>query len=368
MSRWDEASEKLDAFIELYKDKSKTYLDLAYLDRANCYYARDEYEKALGMVQKIRDEFPSSQVTDAALMLEGDVRFFLEEYPRANEAYNAAKEIAEGLGHDDIVANALSQLVAVAMAEEKGDAAVAFYDAFMERFEGSFYEPITLVTAMPALAEAGRTDEALNKLEKLILELGKDPTSEALEKAVNTFTHYYSELKDPVSLFDRLREIQKQVIDNDPLRAWLMIAQIDTLERPENVDKFERRSALINVLYRELGDIDKAELANYIKFKLGRQLVQNGQLEAARPWFQHISDGVSADFKPHALLGLAQANAAVTKTRDEGIANFKRIIVDFDNEPELQEEAHLGLGRAYFDKNEYRKAIDEGFLPYVNQK
>ncbi|MDG2125540.1 MAG: tetratricopeptide repeat protein, partial [Verrucomicrobiales bacterium] len=365
--KWKEAAVKLDKFLEEFPDSE--FLDVAYYDRANAHFALDEYPKALKLIELLKADYPESQVLDSALMLEGDIANFQENYPRAIEAYLAAKDLAVADGDEDTRANALSQLVGVSISAEKLEDAVGYYDEFIKDFQGTYYEPVTVVTAMPALVKVDRADEGLDKLEAMILSLGNDPASENLEKTVNTYARFYSDLKDPVSLVERLREMEKKVPDNIPLIAWLTIARIEILDDEANKDKFTRRDAQVAVAFQQLQEIPKGQLANYIKIKIATNLTDNDKEDQAEPWLQSVIDGASSEFKDYATLGLARVKS---KSKDpakraEAKSMFERVISDYQT-PELTEQAKLGLGRMYYDAKEYRKAIDEGFLTYMENK
>ncbi len=370
LARWSDASSKLDAFLKDFPES--IYVDTALYERAVVHFyggGDTELASALAKLDKVASDFPDSQVSDSAQLLRGDILLRQEKIADAAKAYQEAISFAQKLDHSPIEAAALAQLVNVSAQEGDDAKTIEYFERFEKGFANSPQRAITLVTALPALKKVGRSEEGLGKMEEIIKNLGSMPDSEEMEKVVNTYAQEFIEMKGADALIDRIRELEKDVVGNVPLVAWLTMARIRVLEDPANKDAFKKREARIKVAYNDIQTLPKAQLANSIKDQVGRNLVRQGNAELARPWFQAIIDGNLADYKDSAVLGLATADAASGKkaNRESAIAGFRRVIREFET-AKLQEEATLGLARLLSDSGEYKKALEEGWAPYVKNR
>ena len=370
LGRWSDAASKLDAFL---KDFPKSiYTDTALYERATAHFyggGDTELSSALAKLDRVAKEFPDSQVADSAQLLRGDILLRQEKTDAATKAYQEAMTIAEKLDHSPVEGAALAQLVSVSAQAGDNAKTLEYFERFEKDFSDNSQRALTLVTALPALKEAGRSEEGLSKMEEIIKNLGSMPDSEEMEKVVNTYAQEYIEVKGADALIDRIRELEKDVVGNVPLVAWLTMARIRVLEDPANKDAFKQREARIKVAYNDIQTLPKDQLANSIKDQVGRNLVRQGNIELARPWFQAVIDGNLVDYKDSAVLGLAKADAASSKKvdREKAAAGFRRVVREFKT-PALQEEATLGLGRVLSDSGDYKKALEEGWAPYVKNK
>ena len=370
LGRWNDAASKLDAFLKDYP--KSIYTDTALYERATTHFyggGDTELSSALAKLDRVASEFPDSQVIDSAQLLRGDILLRQEKPAEATKAYQEAMATAEKMNHSPVEAAALAQLVAVSAQEGDDDKTIEYFERFEKDYSSSPQRAITLVTALPALKKAGRAEEGLSKMEDLIKNLGSMPDSEEMEKVVNTYAQEYMEVKSADALIDRIRELEKDVLGNTPLVAWLTMARIRVLEDPANKEAFKQREARIKVAYNDIQTLPKNQLANSIKDQVGRNLVRQGNIELARPWFQAVIDGNLVDYKDSAVLGLANADAASGKKADleKAAAGYRRVIREFKT-PALQEEATLGLGRVLSEAGDYKKALEEGWEPYVKNR
>lgn len=96
---WAKAAELFDAFLKRYPDASKNFLlPRALLDRADCYVALGEANKALDVLERIEREFGSFDVRDTAYLRKGRILLALDDPKGAEEAFKQAQQLAETTG------------------------------------------------------------------------------------------------------------------------------------------------------------------------------------------------------------------------------------------------------------------------------
>ncbi|MEZ5302246.1 MAG: tetratricopeptide repeat protein [Verrucomicrobiales bacterium] len=364
--RWTEAATKLDEFLAAYPESR--YLDLALFDRATCYFALGDNPKTLELCARIEKEFPDSNVLDRALNLRGDVQQSEGQLAAAIESYQKAKNVAEANEHSEIAAYALNQLIVIAVTEMRNEDAAAGYDEFQQKFPDSFYEPFVVVDVLPALHAVGRTKEGLEKLEEIIKEIGKDPNSPNLEKAITSYANFYVEAQGAQAAVERLKNFPLEDLTNKTMRAWLTIARVDILEEATE-ESFPRKDAEIKVAYDNLMELGKESLPSYVLVKIGQRLVEQEQPFKAKEWFQELVDRPGTDdLKKFGLLGLAQVMAISNdeKVQEEAVQNFNRLIADYDDQ-KLVEDAYIGIAQVRYKQGNWAQAIDP-LLKLINNK
>ena len=183
---WTSALPLLEAWLTKYPESSLR--SFAILDVATCHFANDSLDQCLAKLDEIEQRYSSSEIYDRSLNLRGDVLQAQTEWPAAQEAYLKGKSLAAQAGQFQVAAEALSQLVPVAIAQENFKDAAAYYDEFIETYPGNFLEPQVVATALTALIHesVGRGEEGLSKLENMIDQLGRQENAD-LEKAVTKY-------------------------------------------------------------------------------------------------------------------------------------------------------------------------------------
>lgn len=361
------AARLLDAFIE--KFPQSTLMDLVLYDRATTHYGMDQLESCLKVIAQVKEQFPNSIIIDRTLVLEGDVHQLKEEFAAAEEVYTRARELAVEQRHEDTAANALFQLIAVAVAQEKWDEAVKHYDAFMEAYPGSYFEPNVIVSAMPALEAKGRAAVAVEKLEGIIIVLGERRDVPQLERALASYARIYADKNGPEALVRRLERFPNLPARNDLLRAWLAVTRLNVLEDDANRKKFANLDAEIKVAYADLKRLPMSDLSNYILVKIGQDLLNGTEPLEALPWFEEVRSRSNPELKDFAALGIAQvkANSASGNLKAESVELFREVI-EVHKTPGLVPDAVLGLGRVLFEQQKWKAALDDALLTYIDNK
>ncbi|MDA0813107.1 MAG: tetratricopeptide repeat protein [Verrucomicrobia bacterium] len=365
--QYPRAARLLDQFIDKYPES--ILMDLVLYDRATAHYGMDQLESCVNVIAKLKEKFPNSAVFDRALVLEGDVFQLKEEFDSARTAYAAARALAIEQRHDEIAANALFQMIAVEVAQEKWDPAIKFYDEFMATYPGSYFEPNVIVSAMPALEAKGRADVALGKLEEIIIVLGERRDVSQLERALASYARIFGEKNGPEALVSRLERFPNVPVRNNLLRAWLAVTRLNVLEDDANQKKFKNLAAEVKVAYADLKALPMDELSNYILTKIGQNLIKGGEPLEALPWLEAVRARPNPELREIATMGIAQvkANSASSAMNAEAIPLFHEII-EVHKTASLIPDAVLGLGRVLFKQEKWRNALDDALVQYIENK
>ncbi len=359
---WKTGGELLDAFIKDFPNSD--YLGYALLDRASCHFQLGEFQKTLDVVGDLQKRLPDFPNLDAAVSMRGDSQLMLGNNEQAEEAYLQARELARagGPNHQIVLGRLLVQLVRVSKSLEKTDAIVQFYDEYMQGHQGGFYDAEIIVSAIDALKEKNRGEEALAALEKVIIRLGSGESSSGIEEAIGSYTEQFIEISGPEALLEKLLAFVPRGVDvNNTLRAWLIMGRIDLLQNDEYKDSFPRRAAQIQVAFEELRQFDKKELATYILVQVGRNLALQDKPETnalAVEWFDAALDRGAGEHYALALMGKARilAGGGDGAAFDEAIDAFDKVIRDLKDKPEYVEEAMLAKARLYYGKQQWKEA------------
>ncbi len=378
MQYWAKAAKQLDAFLAKYADSdNQAYTSLALYDRANAHYTEEEPAAALEKLERVISDYPDSPITDQAYNLRGNVLQGEKEPEKAEESYLKALEIAEERGNDGVAGESLYYLVAM-LGEDSGERvkeAVPFADKYWEKYsEGSPYRAQVAVVQVRAFNEVGRGEEALERLQKVISAMAKNPEAVGLEEAINSYTEVYLESHTPEELKDHYYEFPDITTRDKAARALLRIAIIgvfeDVVKKSEDDEARERAAkAMITVLFQQLKtDFDLKDLSNYILVKLGDYLRTNTSApREALPYYDEALARQDQSYRFAALLGRADVFGRSKQDADlaKALEDFERILVDSDEKSE-REFALYRIIEILMAKEEYAKAAERA-NQYLNR-
>ncbi len=380
---WAKAAKLLDGFLAKYKDDAnQAYTPLALYDRANAHYSEEEPDGALEKLDRVLKEYPDSPVTDQAYNLQGNVLQGEKELEKAEESYLKALEIAEARGNDGVAGEALYYLVAMLGEVPKGkDAgprvkdAVQYADKYWEKYsEGSPYRAQVAVSQVRAFNEVGRGEEALDRLQKVISAMAKNPEAVGLEEAINSYTEVYLESHTPEELKDHYYEFPDISTSDKAARALLRIAIIGVFEdvaknNEDDEAKVRSANAMITVLFQQLKtDFDLKDLSNYILVKLGDYLRTNTSApREALPYYDEALTRQDQSYRFAALLGRADVYGRSKQDADlaKALEDFELILKDSDNKGE-REFSLFRIIEILMAKEEYAKAAERA-NEYLNR-
>lgn len=370
---WQRAAQLLDEWLKVYEPQESALLDVAYLDRATCYFAlstpqNDGNAKALDLAGRIVENFPQSSVLDRAHSLRGDVQQNEANFEAAETSYQAAITIAEEEDHFITAAAARMQLVPVAAAQEKHQEAIDHYDTFFAKYPESVYAPNAAVGALQSFKEAApqRVDEVLDRIKKIIVRLGQTNDSDAVERTLNAYTNFLLKEKKAPEVIDILDKFPNE-LGLKTLDAWLLITKIGIIE--ERLQDDARMAARVKVYYESLeNDFEKEELGDFILYQLGAKVAESNPMRA-REWFQQVAASDDPEMAMRAQLQLARigANSADRSLQDEAMSDLIRIRGNMGENAEVLSIATLTLARLYHDREKWTEANKE-WRTYMENK
>ncbi len=385
LGNWDKAGSMLDAFITTYPDPAKNvFLPFAYYDRATCYYTQEQPEAALEKLDIVVKDFRESNVIDQVFNLRGNVHEILKNPKQAEEDYLAALEIAERRSRYMVAGESLLSLVALISSSADGKAesqrvkeAVPFADKFWEKYsDGSPYKARMAVAQFPAYEAAGRGDEALVRMQKVISEVAKTPEGTDLEKLINTYTDAYLVKHSAEELKDHYYEFPDIRTDDSAARALLRVAVIGVFEgvvKKADTDEARKRSgtAMIKVLFQQLkSDFALKDLTNFILVKVGDYLRLNTSTpREALPYYDEALSREDKSYRFSALLGRADIYGQSEKAADidKGIEDFNVVYKDSDEKSE-REFSLYRIIELLVAKKEYDKAAEQAKIYLDREK
>lgn len=384
LQEWTRSADLLDKFFAKYPDpKTNVYYPFALFDRANCYYAEEEYEPALEKVTRVETEFPGVSVMEQNLALKGNILEALQKPAEAEKYYLMALELAEQKGSDLTAGECLFYLTALIGAEPKGKEenpriteAVPYYEKFWEEYPDSPFKAKVAVAGIPPMRAVGKVDEALERLQNVIASIAKESGTPGLEGAIGSYTEEYLKENTPAELKEHYYNFPGIDSRDKATRALLRIAIIgvyedvlDKADPEEEAQKVRDAQAQIDVLFRELqSDFDPAELSNFILVKVGDFIRKNtSNPEKARVYYEETLSREDQSHMFSAIFGLADINSQGTSAQKaKAIELLQRVINDSEDSGEKEEALYLTA--TIHAANDNPDAAIEAAKEYINNK
>jgi tetratricopeptide (TPR) repeat protein len=364
------AAELLDAFLKTHSDPSQNlYLPFALYDRADCHYNLDESDNALDVISRIVKEFPHSVIIDQSYLLRGNIEESVKNYERAEAAYKAAYDKALFLEHESVQSEALYSLIMMLSSPEVArlKEAVPFVDKFWKKHaEGSPFRARIAIGQFPALAEAGRADEALQRLREIIAETANSDDTSQLELLISEYANAYLTKHTPQELKEHFYNFPGILARDSAARALLRVYVIRVFEGLLKKAKEESEKvpiqATIKVLFQELKtDFALKDLTSNTLVKVGDYLRRNTATpREALPYYDEVLGRSDKKERFPALLGRADVYG-----HSGAAADIEKALADLDTvykESEDKAEDEFALYRTIellFDKKEYAKVAEK---------
>lgn len=381
---WGKSAKLLDAFLAKHSEPSKNiYFAFALYDRANCHYALDENAAALEKLDRIETEFPNADVMDMALNLKGNVLQAEGDKAKAEEYYVKALELAERRENRIVAGEALNYLVALLGEKpKKKDAPNRFKDAvpYADKFWKAYgsdspYKAQVAVGQVHALEDAGRGEEALNRLRDVISEMASTPGAVGLEEAIGSYTEVYLKSHSAEELKDHYYSFPGILASNKAARALLRIAVIGVFEdqlkkAKDDESKKAKAEAGIRVIFQDLkNDFDLGDLSNYILVRVGDFIRETNSPRQALPYYSEaLNREDDKSYKFPALFGRGAVNAKGSKSQQtEALKDFQRVLSD-SQERSDKDRALYQMIVTQMDMGEYEKAKENARLYLDREK
>jgi len=368
---WAKAAKLLDAFLEKYPNAGENiYLSYALFDRANCHYALDEQDEALAKLNRLENEFPDADVIEMAFNLKGNVLQAQGELAPAEEYYIKALGIAERRENRIVAGESLNYLVSLLGAKPaKKDGpnrfkdAVPYADKFWKEYPESPYKAQVAVAQVFALQDAGRGEEALNRLRDVIAEMAATPGAVGLEEAIGSFTEVYLEKHSPDELKELYYNFPGIKASNMAARALLRIALIGVFEeqlvKAKDPQVKIKAEAGIKVLFTDLkNEFNVKDLSNFILVRVGDFIRNTNSPREALGYYDEALSRDTKDYRFPALFGRAAVLATGSDAeKAKAIEDFERILADAEERGD-KDRALFQLIATQMELKQFEKAKD----------
>ncbi len=382
---WPNAAIHLDTFLADFPNPNENvYIPFALYDRANVHFAEEELEDAIGTLDKLEKEFPSSSVEDVAFNLRGDLHRTKGEKAEATKYYIKAKDLAKRTGNDFVVQESLFKLVSLHGNKKAGKEdnpnikdAIPYYDEFWKDHPTSPYKTQVAVAGLDALSAAGRTTEALANVQGCISLMAKKDNAPGLEEAINTYGKHYLEAGNTP---DQLRDHFENFPDVDPsdtkAQALFRIAvigvyeevisEIEKSELPEDQNKVKLLRARIQVTFQDMDSkFKKEDLSEFILMRLADFISERtGNPRKALPYYEEVLTRNSKQFRLPAQFGVANILAKSTKTDEQNNAlkTLTTVLNTKDLGRDKKEKALFGMIGIYKQQENWDSVIERAVM------
>ncbi|NOY00508.1 MAG: tetratricopeptide repeat protein [Verrucomicrobia bacterium] len=366
LGKFPKAAGLFDVYL-LEFPKSK-FLDLALFDRSACHFNLEEYEKCIAAVDRIKEERPESVVLDRALNIAGDAYDSMaaletEDADRKSELTQQALDyfiggIEEGKKRNNkgTVSEALARSADLSIRLEKWEEAVKFYDAFFPDYEGALpWEPQISVFTMEALEKAGRAEDGLTQLEKMINFMGnqepQDQDIDLLRQAIGSYSEASVRTRGPEKTADIFDSFPGVDTKNQALLTWLKIQKVIVLQGMRNGVKkdspeYKEILAQIDKVFKEMENYEIKNLSEFALQQIGIYLSKTANPFLAVPYFEELLVREDDAFKAPAdfELGRIEMRRSDTDSLNRARERFLRVINQYQ-ERELIPDSYMNLGR-----------------------
>ncbi|MFT5465278.1 MAG: tetratricopeptide (TPR) repeat protein [Verrucomicrobiales bacterium] len=392
LEQLNEAESELEGFIKAYKTGER--LESARFYLASLKVRKGDWAGAGPLLDLFADDYPDSQFRPSALhlsslanlilgdpnaafirvnMLLGDHREAPEipaahnvkgdiqaargsTYEQITQSYLRARQLVEeqNRGTPEVAAYALRQLIGTATRAAKWEDAVAYLDAFRERYADTPSASGATIQALDALVALEQIDKAREMLEGHVDDLREDPSA-GLDQIFQAYTVF---LRNEVGVTDALGFIEgfKATSETPQLQAWMLLGQIETHEASPVPDtaKIDELFGKLDQLYQEHGN----KLTNYTLVRVARwksaQNDQNASVAIYNFILQSRQDGGSAGY---ALIETAKLDFASGEADRIALARQKfDTVLTESTDRLLGEEAVLGIARILIADKNYAEA------------
>lgn len=353
LSKWADAIPLLDEFCDTYRQSSfrPTALYLASL----AYLIVEEPHNALIRANTLLGDHPRAPQIPGAYNVKGDAQAAMEEnYDTIVNSYKRARVEGKSAGMNDISAYALKQLIATAAEAKDHETAVAYFDEFKKDYSENIWNIDATLAATDSLVALDRTDEARTLLENLVVKHAMQPGGEF----DSMFQSYIRFLGNEYTLDEVVSALQNfsGKGTSPALDGWLIMGQIEALQSADQVDEeaVNARFAELDQLYRRSGN----DLSNYSLVQLASHMGKQGNEAAAVDIYNFIvRERPEGQALGYALIGTATLDfdSGNPKRVTDAEEKFRRVLSELDD-PELQEQATLGLARVLMRQENYDEA------------
>ncbi|MEM9283671.1 MAG: hypothetical protein AAGA96_17760, partial [Verrucomicrobiota bacterium] len=376
-----DSAEKYEEFLEKFPE-SERFLDLALADLTISRFNLEDYIAAIAASERLEAEAPESvqlgrnlNIRGDAFMVqagslpreekdqEGELRIkardtYLQAYETSKLAQSTDSERVDY--HKEVAGEGLWKATDIYYTDGEVAKGLELYDAFFPDYSGTNFEPQISVFSLEHLEEAGRGEEGLEQVEKMILLLGNKPPEQQdvnlLRQAIGSYAEASARIRGVDATVATLGSFPGLDPANTALLTWLKIQQVIVLEQARG--EVERDSpeyaaieGQIGEIFEELRQFEKRTLSEFALREIGRYFSGTDNPFLGVPYFEELlaRQNPEADvFKSLAEmeLGLIEMRSPDPTKVQAARERFRRVI-DVYKDRELIPEAHMNRIRVH---------------------
>ena len=401
LGKMRESAEQYEDFLKAYPE-SERFLDNALADLAIARFNLEDYPAAIAASDRLVEARPESVQLGRTLNVAGDAYIVQagnlgsddaqeaqkEEWEKKSiESYLAAYEAAKsaqtsdsdrGDYHKVVAAEGIWKAADQYFEQEQPEKGIELYDTFFPDYAGTPWEPQISVFSLDYLEAAGRGEEALTQVEKMILFLGNQPPEEQdltlLRQAIGSYADASARIRGVDQTVATLENFPGLDPDNQALLTWLKIQQVIVLQEAQkkmekDSPEFAAAEAKIENVFESLRLFEKRNLSEFALREIGRYFAGTDNPFRGVPYFEELlarTNPEADQFKGLAEmeLGMIEMRAADPGKVQAARERFRRII-DKYKDAELVPDAHLNLAKLYMEQKDWRSALAE--LDVINK-
>ena len=393
LGKMREAAEQYEEFLKAFPE-SERFLDAGLADLAVARFNLEDYPASIGAVDRIIAEKPDSNQLGRTLNIKGDALLIMagqlakevkeEQEPElkknALEAYVAAEDAGEAaIGRDSDRADAYKSGVAESLwksadlyyQNEEPEKGIAQFDHFFPTYAGAnwYWEAQISVFSLEPLEAAGRGEEALLQVEKMILLLGDMPPEQQditlLRQAIGSYSEASVRIRELEETLARLDKFPGMDLANQALLTWLKIQKVIVLQESRakmknDTPEYAAVEAQIGEVFEELRLFDKRKLSEFALQQVGLHFSKGDNPFLAVSYFEELLARTNPDadaLKAPAEMALGEIEmraadpAKVTSARER----FKRVIKLGDKT--YIAPAYMNLAYLHIKNKEWKDAL-----------
>jgi tetratricopeptide (TPR) repeat protein len=402
LNKMRDAAEQYEDFLKAYPE-SERFLDASYADLAVARYNLADYPAAIASVDKLVAVRPNSIQVGRSQNLKGDALIIqsgdlgkdqkeqaaeirqkgLDSYLAAIESGKAAQASdADRVDfHKQVVAEGIWKSADIYFQDEAIEKGLAQYDSFFPDYAGTTFEPQISVFALEHLEGAGRGEEGLTQVEKMIVMLGSKPAEEQdltlLRQAIGSYSEASVRIRGVEKTVATLENFPGVDPANQALQTWLKIQQVIVLQesrkaKDKESPEYAAIEAQIAAVFEELRLFEKRDLSEFALQQIGLYFAGTDNPFLGVPYFEELlarTNPEATAFKGPAEmeLGKIEMRAADPAKVQSARERFRRIVADDseDSKP-LKPQAYLNLADLHMKNKEWKDAIEA--LDVINKE